>query len=218
MTKLYFVRHGKTEWNLESRYQSAGGDSPLLPQSYAEMEALGKYFQKVTFAHIYSSPIKRARVTAARINRKLKKHANISLLSRLEEFHLGKMEGQKFDDVKRTYPKQFEDFRNHPDLYQPGEIGGESYQDVINRMTPAITAIVNRYPDDNVMIVSHGAALNAEINALLGVPLPDLRKRGGLANTSTTILQSNDQGKTYQLLDWNDTSYLNKKLDPTDLV
>lgn len=68
------------------------------------------------------------------------------------------------------------------------------------------------------MIVSHGAALNAEINALLGVPLPDLRKRGGLANTSTTILQSNDQGKTYQLLDWNDTSYLNKKLDPTDLV
>ncbi|GAD17436.1 histidine phosphatase family protein [Lentilactobacillus otakiensis] len=218
MTKLYFVRHGKTEWNLESRYQGAGGDSPLLPQSYDEMDLLGKHFQKVPFAHIYASPIKRARVTAARINRKLKKHPKVSLLSRLEEFHLGKMEGQKFADVEQQYPEEFEDFRNHPDLYDPKAIGGESYQEVIDRMTPAITAIVKAYPDDNIMIVSHGAALNAEMNALLGVPLADLRKRGGLANTSTTILESNDGGQSYQLIDWNDTSYLNRKIDPTDLV
>lgn len=218
MTKLYFVRHGKTEWNLESRYQGAGGDSPLLPQSYEEMDLLGEHFQKVPFAHIYASPIKRARVTAARINRKLKKHPKISLLSRLEEFHLGKMEGQKFADVEQQYPEEFENFRNHPDLYDPNAIGGESYQEVIDRMTPAITAIVKAYPDDNIMIVSHGAALNAEMNSLLGVPLADLRKRGGLANTSTTILESNDDGQSYQLIDWNDTSYLDKKLDPTDLV
>lgn len=218
MTKLYFVRHGKTEWNLESRYQGAGGDSPLLPQSYEEMDLLGEHFQKVPFAHIYASPIKRARVTAARINRKLKKHPKISLLSRLEEFHLGKMEGQKFADVEQQYPEEFENFRNHPDLYDPNAIGGESYQEVIDRMTPAITAIVKAYPDDIIMIVSHGAALNAEMNSLLGVPLADLRKRGGLANTSTTILESNDDGQSYQLIDWNDTSYLDKKLDPTDLV
>ena len=28
--KLYFVRHGKTEWNLEGRLQGAKGDSPFL--------------------------------------------------------------------------------------------------------------------------------------------------------------------------------------------
>lgn len=31
--KLYFVRHGKTEWNLEGRLQGAKGDSPLLEES-----------------------------------------------------------------------------------------------------------------------------------------------------------------------------------------
>lgn len=31
--KLYFVRHGQTVWNLEERFQGAGGDSPLLPES-----------------------------------------------------------------------------------------------------------------------------------------------------------------------------------------
>jgi probable phosphoglycerate mutase len=215
---LYFVRHGKTEWNLESRYQGAGGDSPLLPQSYEEMNLLGKHLAKVVFNHIYASPIKRARVTATTINRKLKKHPQISLLSRLEEFHLGKMEGMKFADVERQYPKDFDNFRNHPDLYDPTSIGGESYADVIKRMTPAIINIVQNNPNANVLIVSHGAALNAEMNALLGVPLADLRKRGGLANTSTTILESQDLGKSFQLIDWNDTSYLNRKLDETDLV
>ena len=28
--KFYFVRHGKTQWNLEGRFQGANGDSPLL--------------------------------------------------------------------------------------------------------------------------------------------------------------------------------------------
>lgn len=31
--KLYFVRHGRTLWNQEGRFQGASGDSPLLPES-----------------------------------------------------------------------------------------------------------------------------------------------------------------------------------------
>ena len=31
--KLYFVRHGRTLWNLEGRFQGASGDSPLLSES-----------------------------------------------------------------------------------------------------------------------------------------------------------------------------------------
>ncbi len=218
LTQLYFVRHGKTQWNLESRYQGAGGDSPLLKESYDEMNLLAKHFSKVPFAHVYASPIKRARITARVITEQLRGKPGLSLLSRLEEFHLGKMEGMKFDVVKEKYPAEFENFRNHPDLYDPTEIGGESFSDVINRMTPAIQMIVRNNPGKDVLIVSHGAALNAEINSLLGTSLPDLRKRGGLANTSTTILQTKDNGRTYQLVKWNDTSYLNRPIDPTDVV
>ena len=38
--KLYFIRHGKTEWNLEGRFQGAGGDSPLLPTAIEELHIL----------------------------------------------------------------------------------------------------------------------------------------------------------------------------------
>ena len=44
MTTFYFVRHGKTEWNLEGRYQGSHGDSPLLPESYEEIKQLAAYF------------------------------------------------------------------------------------------------------------------------------------------------------------------------------
>ncbi|MBW1605428.1 histidine phosphatase family protein [Lactobacillus sp. Sy-1] len=218
--KFYFIRHGKTEWNLESRYQGAGGDSPLLKTSYQEMDQLAAFFKDVQFEHVFASPIKRARVTAERIRKQLNTVPQISLWNRLEEFHLGKMEGQKFTDVKKAFPEQFTNFREHPERYDNHEIGGENFQEVVARMMPAIRMIAEDYPNDdqNIMIVSHGAALNALINSLLGEKLADLRKRGGLSNTSTTILETTDQGKTFQLLKWNDTEYLARKLDSTDTI
>ena len=53
--KLYFVRHGRTVWNLEGRFQGAGGDSPLLPESIDTLEELGQYLKDISFDKIYSS-------------------------------------------------------------------------------------------------------------------------------------------------------------------
>lgn len=217
--KLYFVRHGKTQWNLEGRFQGAGGDSPLLDESYRQMVQVGQFLRSVPFQHVYSSPIKRARVTAENILTELDQTIPFTLMSRLEEFHLGKLEGMRFDDVQTQFSAELDGFRNHPDQYSTDRIGGETFTEVIQRMTPAIEAIVaaNPGPKDNVLVVSHGAALNAEVNALLGTPLPDLRHRGGLRNTSVTILETAPR-KPYQLIDWNDTSFLTEAADPTDTI
>lgn len=47
--KLYFTRHGKTEWNQQKRFQGMTGDSPLLPTSYDEIKQLGKIFRLKKF-------------------------------------------------------------------------------------------------------------------------------------------------------------------------
>ena len=47
--KLYFVRHGKTEWNLEGRLQGAKGDSPLLKESIEQVRELGHYLSDTHF-------------------------------------------------------------------------------------------------------------------------------------------------------------------------
>ena len=50
--KLYFTRHGKTEWNQEMRLQGMHGDSPLLQESFEEIEKLGQHLKEIPFTMI----------------------------------------------------------------------------------------------------------------------------------------------------------------------
>lgn len=218
MTSIYLVRHGKTEWNLEGRYQGAHGDSPLLAQSYREIDLLAKSLRGVKFAHAFASPIKRARVTAIKLVEQLWPKPPLTLDNRLAEFDLGQWEGMKFTDVERKWPEEQDAFHHHADQFHEDVVGAESFQHVINRVGGAIKEFCRLYPTGNILVVSHGAALNATINGLLGVSLTHLKDRGGLSNTSTTILTSND-AEHFDLVKWNDTKYLHKtKVDPTDTI
>lgn len=217
MTKIFFVRHGKTQWNLEGRYQGAHGDSPLLEQSYHEINQLAEYLNQFKFAHIYASPIKRAQTTAKKIQQALDQDVALTLQPAFAEFDLGVMEGMKFSDVGQKYPTQLAAFRHHPDQYDAKSLGAESFEHLFVRFCPAVSQIVKDHPNQNVIVVSHGAALCAAMRHLLGVDLAHLRDAGGLANTSTTVLSSED-GKHFECLKWNNTEYLHRKLDATDLV
>ena len=218
MTKVYLIRHGKTQWNLESRYQGANGDSPLLKDSYREIELLASSLQRIPFEHAYTSPLKRARVTAQALLNHLNPEIPLTIYSRLKEFNLGKMEGMHFEDVAAKWPEVLKNFRHHPDKYDESLVEGESFLEVIARFRAAIEEYCRQYPNGNILVISHGAALNAAINALIGTPLAHLKDRGGLSNTSTTILTTNDD-RHFELEKWNDTSYLHKsKVDPTDTI
>ena len=218
MTKVYLIRHGKTQWNLESRYQGANGDSPLLKDSYREIELLASSLQRIPFEHAYTSPLKRARVTAQALLNHLNPEIPLTIDSRLKEFNLGKVEGMHFEDVAAKWPEVLKNFRHHPDKYDESLVEGESFLEVIARFRAAIEEYCRQYPNGNILVISHGAALNAAINALIGTPLAHLKDRGGLSNTSTTILTTNDD-RHFELEKWNDTSYLHKsKVDPTDTI
>ena len=218
MTKVYLIRHGKTQWNLESRYQGANGDSPLLKDSYREIELLASSLQRIPFEHAYTSPLKRARVTAQALLNHLNPEIPLTIDSRLKEFNLGKMEGMHFEDVAAKWPEVLKNFRHHPDKYDESLVEGESFLEVIARFRAAIEEYCRQYPNGNILVISHGAALNAAINALIGTPLAHLKDRGGLSNTSTTILITND-GRHFELEKRNDTSYIHKsKVDPTDTI
>ena len=59
--------------------------------------------------------------------------------------------------------------------------------------------------------------LSFGINGLLKQPRMSIRERGGLTNTSTTILSTTD-GENFVIKDWNNTSYLNKKQDDSTTI
>lgn len=209
MTKFYFVRHGQTEWNLERRFQGGQGDSALLPSSYSDMKKVGGFLSQVTFTHIYASPLRRARTTAINIARFLNYQGPVSLRSNIAEVGLGDWEGELMSNVQAQYPEAYHNFREDLEKFEGREFHGEGYTKASKRFGRFIKNIAHQYPDGNILIVSHGLALSFGINGLLEKPRKSIKERGGLSNTSTTILETND-GQYFTVEEWNNTTYLDK--------
>ena len=203
--KLYFVRHGRTLWNLEGRFQGASGDSPLLEKSIETLKKLGQYLQEIPFDVIYSSDLPRAITSAQIIQSQLKDSCLLQETSSLREWQLGKLEGAKFATLKAIYPEQMNALRSNLAKFDSTMFGAESVYQTTQRTIQFIKSLESK-PFEHVMIVGHGANLTASIQTLLGYDTHLLRKDGGLANASVTILETEDF-KNFNLIVWNDTSY-----------
>lgn len=205
--KLYFVRHGRTVWNLEGRFQGAGGDSPLLPESIETLKELGQYLKDVSFDKIYSSDLPRAVKSAEIIQSQLTNPCPLESVPELREWHLGKLEGLKIATLNAIYPQQIQAFKTNLAQFDTRMFEAESLYSTTHRTIQFIKSLESK-PFEHVMIVGHGANLTASIRTLLGYDTPLLRKDGGLANASVTIIETEDF-KNFNLLEWNDTSYQN---------
>lgn len=215
--KLYFTRHGKTQWNEEKRFQGMMGDSPLLPESFAAIEELGKTLADVPFEKIYTSSLKRAYLTAEGINHHLKQPAEIVRTDDLRELGLGSLEGQLIPAMTELHPHDLENLRHHLEKYDPTPFGGEKIEDMLARICGFVEHAVADAKEGPLLFVGHGAALTATIQYLTGKPLAELRAQGGLFNNSLSILEADQIKPPYKLLKWNDISFLEKigqKPDP----
>ncbi len=66
MIRLYFVRHGETEWNKIGKFQGSA-DVSLNNIGKIQADLTAEYIKKFKFDKIYSSPLKRAFETASKI-------------------------------------------------------------------------------------------------------------------------------------------------------
>ncbi|MGM9904075.1 histidine phosphatase family protein [Enterococcus hirae] len=214
--KLYFTRHGKTEWNRERRFQGSQGDSPLLPESYKEIKAFGKKVKHIPFEVIYSSTAKRAKDTAEGINRELANPVKIIYTDKLRELGLGKLEGQSIDEMYHEFPENLPNLRNHLDQYDPKPFDGEPIEDAIARIETVVADAVAQHHGP-ILFVGHGASLTAAIQWMSGKKLPQLREMGGLFNSSLTILETGEPKNLlpYDIKVWNNVDFLeNGKPEP----
>ena len=203
--KLYFVRHGKTLWNLEGRFQGASGDSPLLEKSIETLKQLGQYLQEIPFDVFQIIDLPRAVTSAQIIQSQLKDSCPLVEIASLREWQLGKLEGAKFATLEAIYPEQLKALRSNLAKFDSTMFGTESVYQTTQRTIQFIKSLKSK-PFEHVMIVGHGANLTASIQSLLGYDTPLVRKYGGLANVSVTIVETEDF-KNFNLLVWNDTSY-----------
>ena len=202
--KIYFVRHGKTEWNLEGRFQGHSGDSALLPEAFEDIQLLGQHLADVPFDRIFSSDLKRAHVTAELIHQANHHSKIVETTPQLREWDFGRLEGTKIRLLQDIYPQQYTALKNNLAQFKSNMFDAESVYQATQRIIQFVKGLKDSQA--TVLIVSHGAILTASIQTLLGFGPAQLRHRGGLDNGSVTILETQNF-EDFTEISWNDMSY-----------
>jgi broad specificity phosphatase PhoE len=171
MTRLYLVRHGETDWNLEGRWQGQT-DVPLNGRGRLQAEQTAAWLADEGLAAVYTSDLKRAVETARLI---AEPHGvQVIVDPRLRETNLGKWEGMLLGEIEAKYEKEFEARRSDPFRMAPP--GGENAHQVQERVLAAIHEIVERHPDGRAAVISHGYALATVRSHFLKLPIEQLRE------------------------------------------
>lgn len=155
--KIYLVRHGQTDWNVERRKQGRT-DVPLNATGVWQAEEARDKLAGYEFDICYASPLKRAAKTAEIV---VDGRCEIVLDARLVERGFGEFEGQishsKDDWSDLTGGVDITDRRQNT-----GIRGLEPVKSVLERSRSFLDDVLSRHDDDaRVLVVAHGWLLKA---------------------------------------------------------
>jgi probable phosphoglycerate mutase len=200
--KIYITRHGETKWNKEGRMQG-WKDSNLTEKGIQNAKKLGESLKHIDFDCIYCSPLGRAVDTAKYIigNKDIK----IVIEDSLKEMGFGEWEGMEHKKVKELYTEQQFNLWNNPHLYKP--VGGENFDELINRVKKVLNGIIDNTTCENVLIVSHAVTIKAIYSIIKEYSLKEFWNPPFMYDTCLTILEV--ENKKIQIILEADVSHLN---------
>jgi broad specificity phosphatase PhoE len=153
--RLILVRHGESEGNRDRRF-SISSEVELTEKGRQQAHDVAQRI-KARFRPelIISSPFLRARQTSEIIAAEL--NLPVEVAEDIHERDLGALRGESYDRL-RELVKLAPDFDpNQGWLWRPE--GGESYEDVRLRVTAAFDLLRARFPEQEVVVVSHGGVM-----------------------------------------------------------
>lgn len=144
------VRHGETDWNAIGMLQGRT-DIPLNETGILQAEECSEFLKTSQWDVIITSPLKRAKQTAEIINKNV-----IAPVVEMEEFlerDYGDAEGM-IDEERRS---------KFPDNIYPNQ---EERTSLNKRVIEGIGKINQEYGDKKILLVAHGAVINAILAVL----------------------------------------------------
>jgi broad specificity phosphatase PhoE len=155
--RLYYVRHGETDWNRDQRYQgqqdiplNATGRSQAIRNGRALAEALGKEAAAIDYV---ASPLLRARETMEIMRAELGlPPRGYRTDDRLREIHYGHWEGELWNELPAKDPKGFA--AREADKWGWRPTGGESYRDLSERVAGWLGEV-----ERDTVVAAHGGVM-----------------------------------------------------------
>lgn len=188
--KIYFVRHGETDWNKERKIQGQV-DIPLNEFGRHLARETAKGLRDVPFDVCFTSHLGRARETAEIILQ----GRDVPILEdkRILEMNFGVLEGKCCSKEGWDVPDSFQMFFDDPVHYQAPE-GGEDFQAVRERTGDFLNWLFaqEQYRDSTVLVTTHGAAMAGLLNNLKKKPLAEYWGVGVHKNCGVTEVEVTD--------------------------
>jgi len=189
---LYIARHGETAWSLSGQHTGLT-DLPLTERGQSNARRLGNQLRGRSFAHVFTSPLQRARRTCELAGFGAEAEVDRDLL----EWNYGDYEGLRTAEIHAKRPGW--------ELFRDGCPGGESAGEVgarADRMVDRVRAL-----RQEVLIFSSGHFLRVLAARWLGLE-PEAGKYFLLSTASLSALSYEHDLTQPVIKFWNDLHHV----------
>lgn len=165
-TRICFVRHGETDWNIEKRIQGHI-DIPLNQNGRAQALAMGYNAVHHRFSALYSSDLTRAMETARAIAEL--EGLEVRPLPQLRERNYGIFQGLTSAEGALRHPEAYAHYvARSPDYAFES---GETMLAHLARIEAGVDWMVRHHQGQTICAVSHGGVLDIIYRKATGRPL-----------------------------------------------
>jgi len=164
------MRHGETDWNREGRVMGRN-PVPLSAEGRVQVEAAAEFARGLKLDLIVTSPLVRARESAAIVAESL---GGIELIEdeRLSEVEYGRWEGMSFRDL--LHDAFYLEYKEHPvTMATPG---GETLAQAQARGLAAVHDAMKANHGRRVLFVSHGDIIRTVVCHFMRLELAHFRR------------------------------------------
>jgi ribonuclease H / adenosylcobalamin/alpha-ribazole phosphatase len=166
-TATLLLRHGQTPMSVQKRYAgvSPKTDAPLTETGVRQAVAAAKRLASAGIDAIVASPLQRTVRTAEEVAAV----TGVPVLTDegFRETDFGAWEGLTFAEVRERWPSEVTTWLADPSVAPPG---GESFDQVSERVSAALRRILAERAHQTVLIVSHVTPIKTLVAAALLAP------------------------------------------------